>query len=164
MKSRLFESTIVSRQMSLLLRCLALAGALAWGACSTPSAGDFKKVFEPTVMAARDSGRTWELALRYSFMAPPQPGTLAVMHRKIDGTFWFYLPTVEGTISAENVVLTLERGRLSEPYTVADLKGTIEFKAKTMVIALEVPEKKDGRTITSYQPFVGNGTYQLDQR
>jgi hypothetical protein len=78
-------------------------------------------------------------------------------------TDWIYTRTIEGEISASQIILTHERGKTENPWRQQALRGTVTFSPEHMHVALECPNYKQDGTIYRYVPYDLNGDYKLEK-
>jgi hypothetical protein len=80
----------------------------------------------------------------------------------IDESHWLYTSTLDGEVSASNLILTYARWKTEYPWPQQALRGSVVFRDGKMRVALQCPRyDKAGESIDHYAPYELNGTYTL---
>jgi len=80
-------------------------------------------------------------------------------------TNWLYLKTLNGAMTADQIVVTTEAGKKVWPYARTNMQGAVLITNTTMIIRLESRDYDYKRKVeTGYVSFFLNGTYRLRQR
>ena len=79
-------------------------------------------------------------------------------------TDWLYAGTIEGEISANQIILTHERDKTKYPWPQQALRGSVTFSPEHMHVALECPNYKQDGVIYRYVKYDLNGDYKLERR
>ena len=77
-----------------------------------------------------------------------------------DHSYWLYVNTIEGTISAGDLVLTPYWRCLEYPWNYRDVKGGIELQHGRITIKLDMP-RYEVNTLIGHAPLEANGTYTI---
>jgi hypothetical protein len=106
-----------------------------------------------------------EILLRGHFIGVGNPHDLFDWSaKKWIGLYWIYTKIRIGRIDAENLVLTHRWGCVGEREKVRDLKGYVEFRGNSLVVALEIPQyERETGTLSGHHEFYGNGTYTISR-
>ena len=150
-----------------ILRLLALFPMLIFGTIcfATGSSGKNEgDVFDPNAYAANGPANKREYNIHYSFLGRGEPGSLKFLRRRFYASRWIYVPAGKGKWSAQEIVVTTRRGKLSFPNAISDLKGYVEVREDTLIVALQLPVQPDGNNIVDYKAFDQNGEYRITEK
>ncbi|WP_286355046.1 hypothetical protein [Geothrix oryzae] len=104
----------------------------------------------------------YEIELRYSGQDYGGPCEPTMKPRKFVDSDWIYLSAIEGEFSAEQIILTYERGKTDFPQS--GLKGSISIRGRAMDISLEVPNYRQDSSIDHYEKYHLNGPFKINLR
>jgi len=106
---------------------------------------------------------TYEIQLRYSETSSGGPCLSEDWFKRQTSysTNWLYLKTVDGVMTADRLVVTIESGQKEWPYAYTNMQGTISFTNVTMRVRLQQPNYPDGVHMRGYIPYYLNGEYQI---
>jgi hypothetical protein len=123
-------------------------------------------VIDPTAYAQRSSDGLYEIELRYSVTSSGGPCFNKDWFKTGTGhtTNWLYVKEPLGTITADQLTVTIETGKRDWPYAMTNMHGTVSFTNGTMMVRLEQPDvDSKGNAMSTYVPYYLNGTYQIKE-
>ena len=138
-----------------------LAGSLALVGCGQGPAS-VPPVIQTVAHVQKLHDGTYEVQLRYSVTSSGGPCLSKDWFKSWTNysTNWIYLKTLDGTPTADQIVVTIEAGKKESPYAIKNLQGSVSFTNGTMRVQLEQPWYPDGVYMQGLQPYFLNGTYQ----
>ena len=136
-----------------------MAAWLALAGCSK----SVPPVIEPDAHTQKLSDGTYEVQLRYSVKSSGGPCLNKDWFKTVTNysTNWLYLKTLDGVMTAEQIVVTIEAGQRVWPYAHTNMQGTVSFTNAGMSVQLEQPSYPDGVHMQGYIPYFLNGTYKV---
>lgn len=136
---------------------VALAASSVWGCAGT---------MVSRVAHVRPSKRyRYEIEIRANeavYGGPCRPPSFIPTY--VDTSHWIYTNVLEGTIPAEQIVLTYERGKTDYPWPQSALRGSITISGDAMRIELETPYYRQDSTIKRHDPYRFNGNFTLERQ
>ena len=91
-----------------------------------------------------------------------------------DHSYWLYVNNIEGTVAANDLVLTSYWRCVESPWSYSNVKGHIEFQPGKVIVAIDLPrysgtanynqETKEWDTqaaLIGHAPLDANGTYSI---
>ena len=145
------------------LRALAtVAGCLLIGGCGGER-GSVRPVIEPTAHAQALTNNTYQVQLRYSITTSGGPCMNKDWFRTSTSydTNWLYVKAIDGVLTADQLILTSEAGKMEWPYAITNIRGRVAFTNSTMTVQLERARYPDGEHLAYYSPYELNATYQI---
>lgn len=142
-------------QLSRIAPVLALAVSLS-------SCFSYQESTFPDVVVRESDISKYEVQIRKHVRGRGSLHSISFSKFEYDQSDWLYLDSVEGIVEADALVFTRHWRCVKYPWSDSNLKGTVEFKEGTLVIALERPWYEDGKTMTGYRPLDINGTYTVN--
>jgi hypothetical protein len=139
----------------LLACCLLIAG------CGQPTS--VLPVIEHVAYAQALTNGTYEIQLRYSITSSGGPCLSKDWFKTWTSysTNWVYVKALDGALTADQIVVTSDAGKMEWPYAITNMQGTVSFTNATMTVQLEHPNYPDGVHMQGYAPYYLNGTYQV---
>ena len=122
-------------------------------------------VIEHVANAKKLADGTYEIQLRYSVTSSGGPCLSKDSFKTWTSysTNWIYLKTLDGAMTADQIVVTTDAGKREWPYATTNMQGTVSFTNGEMRVQLEQPRYPDGVHMQGYASYYLNGTYQIAQ-
>ena len=122
-------------------------------------------VIEHVANAKKLADGTYEIQLRYSVTSSGGPCLSKDSFKTWTSysTNWIYLKTLDGAMTADQIVVTTDAGKREWPYATTNMQGTVSFTNGEMRVQLEQPCYPDGVHMQGYASYYLNGTYQIAQ-
>ncbi len=139
-----------AKTLAVLLTCLCLFG------CS-------KKPIKPDTAAHAQklADGTYEIQLGYTEKTWGGPCNISFHSSISRGANWLYVKSMDGELSATQVVVTSDRGMRDYPWAKTDLRGTVSFAKDSITVQFQQPSYPDGVRTEGYTAYFLNGTYQI---
>jgi len=147
------------RTLFLLACCLVITG------CGQPAS--VPPVIERDAYAKKLADGAYEVQLRYSVTSSGGPCLSKDMLTTWTSysTNWIYLKTLDGTMTADQIVVTIDAGKKEWPYATTNMQGTVSFSNTAMTVLLEKPGFDYNRNVEQgVVPYFLNGVYQVTER
>ena len=134
---------------------LGLSAALLSG-CAGPEV-------DPIARLRTSAEHKFEIELRANVPSYGGPCSVTCIPTWIEESHWIYTNDLAGTVGADRIVLTYERGKLKYPWPQEALRGTLTFTDLELRVDLQVPYFRQDSTISHYTPYRYNGLFKLQQ-
>jgi hypothetical protein len=127
---------------------------------ATASCGTSPEI-DPVARVSTHTRFKCEIEIRARVDSTGGPCNPAWFPTRIDDRHWIYVHRLEGTIPAEELLLTCERGKFDFPQSA--LKGSVTIAADGLTVGLQRPYYKVN-TVDHYTSYPYNGRFELRRR